>query len=264
MFTGVEFDPTMLRIAAMNLQLHGIEHPQLIGRDALSEANADSREQFSLILANPPFKGSLDYDGVESSLLTTVKTKKTELLFLGLILRMLKVGGRCAVIVPDGVLFGSSNAHVQIRQTLIAGHKLEAVISMPSGVFKPYAGVSTAVLVFTKTNNGGTDNVWFYDMQADGYSLDDKRSPIKDNNIADIIVRYQNRVNEGKRSRTEQSFLVPLAEIQQNNWDLSINRYKQVVYEQVQHDSPAVIIAEIERLDAERAQALAVMKGLLA
>jgi len=263
MFTGVEFDPTMLRIAAMNLQLHGIEHPQLISRDALSEANADSREQFSLILANPPFKGSLDYDGVESSLHTTVKTKKTELLFLGLILRMLKVGGRCAVIVPDGVLFGSSNAHVQIRQTLIAGHKLEAVISMPSGVFKPYAGVSTAVLVFTKTNNGGTDNVWFYDMQADGYSLDDKRSPIKDNNIADIIARYQNRQQETTRSRTEQSFLVPLAEIEQNNWDLSINRYKQVVYEQVQHVSPAAIIAEIERLDAERAQALAVLKALL-
>ncbi|MDO8971782.1 MAG: class I SAM-dependent DNA methyltransferase, partial [Saprospiraceae bacterium] len=157
MFTGIEFDATMLRIAAMNLQLHGIEHPQLIGRDALSEANAESREKFSLILANPPFKGSLDYDGVESSLLTTVKTKKTELLFLGLILRMLKVGGRCAVIVPDGVLFGSSNAHVQIRRTLIQSHKLEAVISMPSGVFKPYAGVSTAVLVFTKTNHGGTD-----------------------------------------------------------------------------------------------------------
>jgi len=264
MFTGVEFDATMLRIAAMNLQLHGIEHPQLVGRDALSEANADSREQFSLILANPPFKGSLDYDGVEQSLLTTVKTKKTELLFLGLILRMLKVGGRCAVIVPDGVLFGSSNAHVQIRQTLIAGHKLEAVISMPSGVFKPYAGVSTAVLVFTKTNNGGTDNVWFYDMQADGYSLDDKRSPIKDNDIADIIARYQTRQNELSRSRTEQSFLVPLAEIEQNNWDLSINRYKQVVYEQVQHDSPAEIIAEIERLDAERVQALAVLKELLA
>ncbi len=264
MFTGVEFDSTMLRIAAMNLQLHGIEHPQLISRDALSEANADSREKYSLILANPPFKGSLDYDGVESSILKTVKTKKTELLFLALNLRMLKVGGRCAVIVPDGVLFGSSNAHVQIRQTIIAQHKLEAVISMPSGVFKPYAGVSTAVLVFTKTNHGGTDNVWFYDMQADGYSLDDKRSPIKDNNIADIIARYHNRKDETNRSRTEQSFLVPLAEIQQNNWDLSINRYKQVVYEQVQHDSPAEIIAEIEQLDAERAQTLAVLRGLLA
>ena len=268
MFTGIEFDSTMLRIAAMNLQLHGIDHPQLISRDALSEANADSREKYSLILANPPFKGSLDYDSVESSLLTTVKTKKTELLFLGLMLRMLKVGGRCAVIIPDGVLFGASNAHVQIRQTIIEQHKLEAVISMPSGVFKPYAGVSTAVLVFTKTNYGGTDNVWFYDMQADGYSLDDKRSPIKDNNIADIIKRYQHRTNpafgEQSRSRTEQSFLVPLAEIKQNNWDLSINRYKQVVYAQVQHDTPAQIIAEIEQLDVERTKALALLKELLA
>ena len=181
---------------------------------------------------------------------------------------MLKVGGRCAVIIPDGVLFGASNAHVQIRQTIIEQHKLEAVISMPSGVFKPYAGVSTAVLVFTKTNYGGTDNVWFYDMQADGYSLDDKRSPIKDNNIADIIKRYQHRTNpafgEQNRSRTEQSFLVPLAEIKQNNWDLSINRYKQVVYAQVQHDTPAQIIAEIEQLDVERSQALGLLKELLA
>jgi type I restriction enzyme M protein len=176
---------------------------------------------------------------------------------------MLKVGGRCAVIVPDGVLFGSSNAHVQIRQTIIAQHKLEAVISMPSGVFKPYAGVSTAVLVFTKTNHGGTDNVWFYDMQADGYSLDDKRSPVKDTDIADIIARYQTRQTETNRSRTEQSFLVPLAEIEEKNWDLSINRYKEVVYEQLQHDSPAEIIAKIEQLDKERAQALMVLKGLL-
>jgi len=263
MFNGIEFDATMLRIAAMNLQLHGIDHPQLIARDALSEANADIREQYSLILANPPFKGAIDYDGVESSLLKTVKTKKTELLFLGLILRMLKVGGRCAVIVPDGVLFGSSNAHVQIRQTIIAQHKLEAVISMPSGVFKPYAGVSTAVLVFTKTNHGGTDNVWFYDMQADGYSLDDKRNPIKEDDTKDIITRYQTRQTETNRNRTEQSFLVPLAEIEAKNWDLSINRYKEVLYEKVHHDSPAEIIAEIEQLDTERAQALMVLKGLL-
>ncbi|MFA7030574.1 MAG: N-6 DNA methylase, partial [Candidatus Cloacimonadaceae bacterium] len=168
MFTGVEFDNTMLRIAAMNLQLHGIEAPNLIGKDSLSESNANIKNEFSIILANPPFKGSLDFDSVESSLLSTVKTKKTELLFLALMLRMLKIGGRCAVIIPDGVLFGSSNAHKQIRQEIIEKQKLEAVISMPSGVFKPYAGVSTAVLVFTKTNSGGTDNVWFYDMQADG------------------------------------------------------------------------------------------------
>jgi type I restriction enzyme M protein len=263
MFTGIEFDSTMLRIGAMNLQLHGIDNPQLIGRDALSEANADSREQFSLILANPPFKGSLDYDSVESSLLNTVKTKKTELLFLGLMLRMLKIGGRCAVIIPDGVLFGSSNAHKQLRQTLIEKHKLEAVISMPSGVFKPYAGVSTAVVVFTKTNNGGTDNVWFYDMKADGYTLDDKRSPTKDDDLPDIIERFKNRDSEEERSRTDKSFLVPFDEIKEKDWDLSINRYKEIVYEEVDYAPPAEIIAEIEKLDTERADALKMLKGLL-
>ncbi|MBL1353599.1 MAG: SAM-dependent DNA methyltransferase [Zetaproteobacteria bacterium] len=263
MFTGLEFDATMLRIGAMNLQLHGIENPQLIAVDALSEGNADMREKFSLILANPPFKGSLDYDGVESSLLKTVKTKKTELLFLALMLRMLKIGGRCAVIVPDGVLFGSSNAHKKLREEIVANQKLEAVISMPSGVFKPYAGVSTAVLIFTKTNHGGTDNVWFYDMQADGYSLDDKRAPIADNNIPDIIHRFNQRDQETERQRTEQSFLVPLAEIKANDWDLSINRYKEIVYEEVEYAPPAEIIAQIETLDAERGKALKVLKGLL-
>lgn len=263
MFTGIEFDSTMLRIGAMNLQLHGIESPQLIGVDALSEANAERRDQFSLILANPPFKGSLDYDTVEGSLLKTVKTKKTELLFIGLMLRMLKIGGRCAVIIPDGVLFGSSNAHKQIRQTLIEDHKLEAVISMPSGVFKPYAGVSTAVLLFTKTNNGGTNNVWFYDMQADGFSLDDKRSPIKDDNISDIVSRFKQLDKEGKRSRTDQSFMVPFDEIKGNDWDLSINRYKEIVYEEVEYLPPAHIIAEIEALDVERGEALRVLKELL-
>jgi type I restriction enzyme M protein len=263
MFTGIEFDSTMLRIGAMNLQLHGIEHPQLIGRDSLSEANAGIRDEFSLVLANPPFKGALDYDGVESSLLKTVKTKKTELLFLALMLRMLKIGGRCAVIVPDGVLFGSSNAHKNLRRTLVEGQKLEAVISMPSGVFKPYAGVSTAILVFTKTNNGGTDNVWFYDMHADGYSLDDKRSPITENNIPDIISRFKQREAETERSRTEQSFLVPMDEIKANDWDLSINRYNEIVYEEIEYDSPADIIKDIELLDSERAEALKALKALL-
>ena len=267
MFTGIEFDSTMLRIGAMNLQLHGIDNPQLIGRDALSEANADSREQFNLILANPPFKGALDHDSVESSLLKTVKTKKTELLFLALMLRMLKVGGRCAVIIPDGVLFGSSNAHKKLRQTLVEGQKLEAVISMPSGVFKPYAGVSTAILIFTKTNSGGTNHVWFYDMQADGYSLDDKRSPISDNNIADIIERYKKKTTEENweqsRTRTEQSFLVPFDEIKENDWDLSINRYKEIIYEEVEYDPPEKIIADIEQLDSERGEALKLLKSLL-
>ncbi|WP_330109939.1 class I SAM-dependent DNA methyltransferase [Methylophaga thalassica] len=263
MFTGIEFDSTMLRIAAMNLQLHAVERPNLIGQDALGEANAASRDQYSLILANPPFKGSLDYDGVESSLLKTVKTKKTELLFIALMLRMLKIGGRCAVIIPDGVLFGSSNAHKQLRQTLVEKQRLEAIISMPSGVFKPYAGVSTAVVIFTKTNNGGTDNVWFYDMQADGYSLDDKRSPIKNNDIDDIIQRFKQRDKEINRQRTDQSFMVPFDEIKQNDWDLSINRYKEVVYEQVEYDPPAKIIAEIEQLDKERGHALQLLKELL-
>jgi type I restriction enzyme M protein len=263
MFTGVEFDPTMLRIAAMNLQLHAIDQPNLIAKDALSEANKDSREQYDLILANPPFKGSLDYDGVESSLLKTVKTKKTELLFLGLMLRMLKIGGRCAVIVPDGVLFGSSKAHKQIRETIVDKQRLEAVISMPSGVFKPYAGVSTAILIFTKTNNGGTDKVWFYDMQADGYSLDDKRTEIKDNDTSDILKRFKKLKAELKRKRTEQSFMVPFEEIKGNDWDLSINRYKEVVYEEVKYDPLEKIIADIEQLDKDRSQALAALKEML-
>lgn len=263
MFTGIEFDPTMLRIGAMNLQLHGIENPQLIGKDALSDDNGDIEERFSLILANPPFKGSLDYDSVEKSILQTVKTKKTELLFLGLMLRMLKVGGRCAVIVPDGVLFGSSNAHKQIRQEIVEKHKLEAVISMPSGVFKPYAGVSTAVLFFTKTNSGGTENVWFYDMKADGYSLDDKRSEMKENNIPDIIARFANLKNEVQRKRTDQSFLVPFEEIKTNGWDLSINKYKEMVYETVEYEKPSVLIAEIKNLDAERKAALELLEKML-
>ena len=263
MFTGIEFDSTMLRIGAMNLQLHGIDNPHLIGHDSLSEANADAREQYSLVLANPPFKGSLDYDSVESSLLTTVKTKKTELLFLALILRMLKVGGRCAVIIPDGVLFGSSNAHKKIRQSIIEQHKLEAVISMPSGVFKPYAGVSTAILIFTKTNSGGTDNVWLYDMQNDGFSLDDKRNEIEGSDIPDIVERFGQWDQEQERSRTDKSFLVPFDEIKENDWDLSINRYKEIIYEEVQYAPPAEIIAEIENLDAERVEALNVLKELL-
>ena len=267
MFTGVEFDSTMLRIGAMNLQLHGIETPTLIGKDALSESNAELREDFSLILANPPFKGSLDYDSVETSLLKTVKTKKTELLFLGLMLRMLKTGGRCAVIIPDGVLFGSSKAHKQIRQEIIENQKLEAVISMPSGVFKPYAGVSTAVLFFTKTNSGGTDNVWFYDMKADGYSLDDKRAEVKENDIPDVVTRFKTVGSSSEvemdRKRTEQSFMVPFSEIKENDWDLSINRYKEIVYEEVEYDAPKDIISDIEELDKKRANALLALKEML-
>jgi len=275
MFSGIEFDSTMLRIGAMNLQLHGIEKPILIAKDSLSESNSDIKEQFTLILANPPFKGSLDYDAVDKSILQTVKTKKTELLFLGLMLRMLKTGGRCAVIIPDGVLFGSSNAHKQIRKEIIENHKLNAVISMPSGVFKPYAGVSTAVLLFTKTGSGGTHNVWFYDMQADGYSLDDKRSEIKDNDIPDILSRYRSlslskgaetafsEPVEEKRKRTDKSFLVPFDEIKNNDWDLSINRYKEIVYEEVDYAPPKNIITDIQSIDTERINALKKLEELL-
>lgn len=262
MFTGLEFDSTMLRIGAMNLQLHGIENPNLVGVDALSDAN-EIRDQFSLILANPPFKGSLDYDGVEPSLLNVTKTKKTELLFLALMLRMLKIGGRAAVIVPDGVLFGSSNAHKTIRQEIIEKHKLDAVVSMPSGVFKPYAGVSTAILFFTKTNSGGTDNVWFYDMQADGYSLDDKRTEVKENDISDIIERYKKKELDAERSRSDQSFLVPFSEIKANEWDLSINRYKEIVYEEIEYAAPKDLIVEIKQLDKVRNEALKQLEELL-
>ena len=189
MFFGYDMDRTMLRIGAMNMMTHGIDNPFIEYRDSPSDQNPD-KEKYSLILANPPFKGSLDADTVSADLLKVCKTKKTELLFLALFLRMLRIGGHCACIVPDGVLFGSSTAHKAIRKELVDGNRLEAVISMPSGVFKPYAGVSTAVLIFTKTGHGGTDNVWFYDMTADGFSLDDKRSPVQENDIPDIIARF--------------------------------------------------------------------------
>nr|WP_294897175.1 class I SAM-dependent DNA methyltransferase [uncultured Pedobacter sp.] len=263
MFMGMEFDATMLRIGAMNLLLHGIENPKLIDVDALSEANNGFKEKATLILANPPFKGSLDQDAVDSSLSTVVKTTKTELLFLALILRGLKLGGRAAVIVPDGVLFGSSNAHKQIRKEIIDNNQLTGVISMPSGVFKPYAGVSTAILFFTKTGDGGTDQVWFYDMKADGLSLDDKRQEIAENDIADIIARWNNRANETERLRTEQSFTVPLKEIQDNNYDLSINRYKEVIHEEKTYQKPEVLITKIAELDKERSLLMKELQDLL-
>jgi type I restriction enzyme M protein len=264
MFMGMEFDPTMIRIGAMNLILHGIENPQLSDVDALSEANTSFTEKATLVLANPPFKGSLDREAVDGKILSVVDSKKTELLFLALILKGLKLGGRAAVIIPDGVLFGSSNAHQQIRKEIIDNQKLQAVISMPSGVFKPYAGVSTAVLLFTKTNSGGTDNVWFYDMQADGYSLDDKRNPIETNDIPDIVARFQNLKAESKRTRTDKSFMVPVKDIRDNKYDLSINRYKEVIYEVKTYEKPTVIIDQIETLDKERAELLKQLKSMLA
>ncbi len=263
MFMGMEFDPTMIRIGAMNLILHGIENPHLIDVDALSEANAHFTEDATLILANPPFKGSLDRGAVDKKVLKIVDSTKTELLFIALILRGLKLGGRAAVIVPDGVLFGSSNAHLQIRKELIDNQKLQAVISMPSGVFKPYAGVSTAIILFTKTNSGGTDNVWFYDMQSDGFSLDDKRQPLDTSDIPDIQKRFQHLKAESKRNRTDQSFLVPKSEIVANKYDLSINRYKEIEHEEKSYSSPSDLIEQIESIDKERLALLKQLKGLL-
>ncbi|MFN4198954.1 MAG: N-6 DNA methylase [Flavobacterium sp.] len=319
MFNGIEIDPSMMRIASMNLQLHGIESPQLVGGSALAESN-DISGKYSLVLANPPFKGALDYDEVESSLLQVTKTKKTELLFLSLILRMLKLGGRAAVIVPDGVLFGSSTAHKNIRKELVENQQLQGVISMPSGVFKPYAGVSTAILLFTKTNSGGTDNVWFYDMQADGFSLDDKRNAqvneevletfftteqkeiitselLEKCNIPQIIEhwKYLNSDYWGKMhdkagnllhvndmpenlgfdafidgtvthdyaDRTSKSFLIPKGDIVANDYDLSINRYKEVVYEEVVYEKPSVLIQDIKALQADNAKKLLDLEKML-
>jgi type I restriction enzyme M protein len=284
-FHGFDFDPTMLRIGSMNMILHGIENPVIEARDSLSEDIAGEKEKYSLILANPPFAGSLDYEQTARDLQQVVKTKKTELLFVALFLRLLRTGGRAAVIVPDGVLFGSSKAHKELRKKLVEEHKLDAVISLPSGVFRPYAGVSTAILIFTKTGVGGTDHVWFYDMKADGFSLDDKRQPLlpeaklgvapevalteaehEKNNLPDVLARWQARDGaERERPRTAQSFSVPRADIAKDGaYDLSINRYKETVHEEVEHESPAVIIAELKKLEAEIADGLAKLEEMLA
>ena len=255
-FHGYDFDTTMLRIGSMNMLLHGVENPDIRYRDSLAQidlgAAGDDTERYSLVLANPPFAGSLDYESTAKDLQQVVKTKKTELLFLALFLRLLQTGGRAAVIVPDGVLFGSSKAHRTLRRILVEEQKLDAIVSMPSGVFKPYAGVSTAILLFTKTNSGGTDHVWFYDMHADGYSLDDKRTPQPEKcDLADILARWRNREAEHKRARTDQSFLVPKAGIAGNDYDLSINRYKEVEYEAVEYDPPKVIMDRLVELETE-------------
>jgi type I restriction enzyme M protein len=268
MFNGFDFDSTMLRIATMNMMLHGVEQPRIQNRDSLAEEHTDTDGAYSLILANPPFAGSLDYETTAKDLLKIVKTKKTELLFLALFLRLLQPGGRAAVIVPDGVLFGSSTAHKALRRMLVEDHKLDGIVSMPSGVFKPYAGVSTAILFFTRTDSGGTDAVWFYDMQADGYSLDDKRTPLNGghagNNLPDILARWQNRAAERECGRTDQSFLVPKAEIMANDYDLSINRYKQVVYAETSYAPPLQILDELAKLEAEIQQGVDELRGMLA
>ena len=267
MFTAFDFDATMLRIGAMNLLLHGIEQPNIDGWDSLGEEMTTS-EAFTLVLANPPFKGSIDDEIVAKSLRQVVKTKKTELLFVALFLRLLKPGGRCACIVPDGVLFGSSKAHKEVRKLLVDGHKLDAVISMPSGVFKPYAGVSTAVVIFTRTDSGGTGDVWFYDMQADGFSLDDKRTPLDAtihdaNNVPDIVARWKSIDAEKERERTDQSFMVTADEIRENGYDLSINRYKEIVHEEIEYDPAEKIIADLEAIEGEIQKGLGELKEML-
>ena len=263
-FHGYDFDPTMLRIGSMNMLLHGVENPDIRYRDSLAESDEDDAEKYSLILANPPFAGSLDYESTAKDLQQIVKTKKTELLFAALFLRLLQTGGRAAVIVPDGVLFGSSNAHKTLRQTIVEDQKLDAIVSLPSGVFKPYAGVSTAILFFTKTNSGGTDHVWFYDMKADGYSLDDKRTPQPDKtDIPDILTRWSKLKAEMDRPRTAQSFMVPKAEIEANDYDLSLSRYKEVEHEATEHESPKVILERLAALEAEIAKGRAELEGML-
>lgn len=260
MLHGFDTDATMLRIGAMNLMLHGVDNPDIEYRDSLSTDNTDENK-YSLCLANPPFTGSLDYESVAKNLLAITKTKKTELLFLALFVRMLQIGGRCASIVPDGVLFGNSTGHKSIRKELIDNQRLQAVISMPSGVFKPYAGVSTAILIFTKTNAGGTDKVWFYDMKADGFSLDDKRSVVSENDIPDVIKRWQNLDAEENRSRKEQSFFVPVEEIRANDYDLSINKYKEVEKVKVEYEEPSIVLGRIESLQSEINAAIAEFKA---
>lgn len=262
MFTGFDTDPSMLRIGAMNMMLHGVENPCITYQDSLSGDNTE-RDIYTLIMANPPFTGSVFQEEISKDLLALCNTRKTELLFMALFIKMLNDGGRCASIVPDGVLFGSSAAHKSLRKELVENQQLQAVISMPSGVFKPYAGVSTAILIFTKTNSGGTDKVWFYDMKADGFSLDDKRSPVEANDIPDIIERFHNREKEESRERTEKSFLVLKDEIVENNYDLSINKYKKVEYVAVEYPPTEEILDEIERLNTEIERETKALRELL-
>ncbi|ABF62512.1 Type I restriction enzyme EcoEI M protein (plasmid) [Ruegeria sp. TM1040] len=283
MFHGFDFDPTMLRIGSMNMVLHGVENADVAYRDSLAEEHGADTGTYSLILANPPFAGSLDYDATAKDLQKVVKTKKTELLFLALFLRLMRTGGRAAVVVPEGVLFGSSKAHKDIRRIIVEDQKLDAIIKLPSGVFRPYAGVSTAIMIFTKTESGGTDNVWFYDMEADGLSLDDKRTDLlpseklgpvpaealteeehAKNNLPDILARWGALEVEGERPRTAQSFMVPLAVIQATGtWDLSLNRYKEVAHKEVDHQPPKEIIAELRAIEAEIADGLDRLEEML-
>src|SRR3989442_3477339 len=283
MFHGFDFDNTMLRIGSMNMLLHGVENPDIRYRDSLAQDHAGEEEKYTLLLANPPFAGSLDYENTAKDLLQIVKTKKTELLFLALFLRLLKPGGRAAVIVPDGVLFGSSKAHKELRRILVEDQKLDAVVKLPGGVFRPYAGVSTAILFFTKTNSGGTDQVWFYDVEADGWSLDDKRTQLlpedklgpvprialrvtehDKNNLPDVLARCACRNGaERVRPRTAQSFCVPKADIAAKGYDLSLNRYKEVVHGEVEHRAPKEILADLAKLEEESQQRMKELEVML-
>jgi type I restriction enzyme M protein len=282
-FHGYDFDNTMLRIGSMNMLLHGVENPDVRYKDSLSQENSVEEEKYSLILANPPFAGSLDYENVAKDILDVVKTKKTELLFLALFLKLLKPGGRAAVIVPDGVLFGSSNAHKELRKKIVEEQKLDAVVSLPSGVFKPYAGVSTAILFFTKTNSGGTDNVWFYDVQADGWSLDDKRTQLlsedktgsvptkklnnddhNKNNLPDVLARWTKREGaELKRKRTDQSFCVSKEEIIAQDYDISLSRYKESVLKDLNYRRPIDILKDLSKTEMEIKTGLDKIKEML-
>jgi len=283
LFHGFDFDNTMLRIGSMNMLLHGVENPDIRYQDSLAQDHAGDEERYTLVLANPPFAGSLDYENTAKDLQQIVKTKKTELLFLALFLRLLKPGGRAAVIVPDGVLFGSSKAHKELRRILVEQQKLDAVISLPGGVFKPYAGVSTAILVFTKTNSGGTDYVWFYDVEADGLSLDDKRTPLlpveklgpvpgqkltteelTKNNLPDVVARWQARSKtERKRPRTAQSFCVSKADIAAQGYDLILNRYKEVIHKELNHRLPKEILADLSKLESEIQNGMKALEKML-
>lgn len=263
-FSGFEMDQTMLRISAMNLMLHGVDAPDIRYLDSVSQKNSIS-SKFDVILANPPFTGSVDVEDIDKGLRAIVETKQTELLFVALFLRMLKVGGRCACIVPNGVLFRSnSKAYRELRKQLVEDQKLEAIIYMPSGVFKPYSGVSTAILVFTKTNAGGTDNVWLYNMEGDGFTLDDKRDlDEKHNDIPDILERWASLDAEADRERTEKSFLVPKQEIVDNEYDFSFNKYTKTEYERVEYPPTEEILADLEDLNAQMTTSLAELKKML-
>jgi type I restriction enzyme M protein len=264
MFHGYDFDNTMLRIASMNMLMHGVESPDIRYRDSLSEGASEDAEKYTLILANPPFAGSLDYESTSKDLQRVVKTKKTELLFVALFLKLLKPGGRAAVVVPDGVLFQSSKAHKELRQSLVEDQKLDGVVKLPSGVFKPYSGVSTAILLFTKTNSGGTDSVWFYEVAADGYSLDDKRNAVEANDLPDALARWSARAgSERERARTDRSFCVSKKDIVAQSYDLSLNRYRESVHDAIQHRPPLEIVAEIEKLEREIAAGLVELKAML-